>query len=254
DQLDAITIRYFRRRFPDCARAATRLATVSEYSREDIANICRIPSENISVISNAARDVFTPLPPDRQAAIRSLRTGGAPYFVFVGVIQPRKNLTTVLQAFDRFKQDHGTPHKLVIAGRHGWRYGDVTTVLEAMTHKADVVFTGYLSDEELASTVGAATALTMVPHFEGFGIPILEAMACGTPVITSNVTSLPEVAGDAALFVPPTDIHALASAMSRITHEPTLAHDLSVRGLARSRTYSWDRSADQLWDLAMSAR
>ena len=105
----------------------------------------------------------------------------------------------------------------------------------------------------LASTVASAAALTMVPHFEGFGIPILEAMACGTPVITSNVTSLPEVAGDAALFVAPTDVLALSSAMARIANEPELAHDLSVRGLARSRSYSWDRSADQLWELVMSA-
>jgi glycosyltransferase involved in cell wall biosynthesis len=258
DQVDAVTAWWYRNRFPQFARRATRLATVSAFSRDDIATRYQIPATQISVIPNAARSVFRPIPAEQQMAVRASITGGAPYFVFVGVIQPRKNLPTLLRAFDRFKQVHALPHKLVIAGRKGWKTDEVDTLLKQLPSSSDVIFTGYLSDADLAGVVASASALTMVPHFEGFGIPIIEAMACGTPVVTSTVTSLPEVTGGAAILVDPNNVDTLSDALAHIATDNTLAADLSVRGLARSHQYSWDDSAKRLWTLveedAISAR
>lgn len=253
DQVDPVTAWWYRRRFPQFARRATRLATVSEFSRDDIATRYHLPATQISVIPNAARSVFRPISAEQQTAVRASITAGAPYFVFVGVIQPRKNLPALLQAFDRFKQRHDLPHKLVIAGRKGWKTEAVDTLLRQLPSASDVIFTGYLSDADLAGVVASATALTMVPHFEGFGIPIIEAMACGTPVVTSTVTSLPEVTGGAAVLVAPNDVDGLADALARIATDNTLAADLSGRGLARSQQYSWDDSAQRLWTLIEEA-
>lgn len=251
-QVDRLTAWWYRKRFPQFAAKATRLATVSEFSRSDIATQYRIPADKISVIPNASRDVFQPIPVERQQQTQQRITGGAPYFVFVGVIQPRKNLPSLLKAFDLFKQRQSTPHKLVIAGPRGWKNDEVDRTLAEMKHAADVIFTGYLSDRELGDVVASATALTMVPHFEGFGVPILEAMACGTPVITSTVTSLPEVTNGAALLVEPNDVDSLSAALARIITDPNLAQELSLKGRARSQDYSWDRSAQQLWQLVES--
>lgn len=251
-QVDRLTAWWYRKRFPQFAAKATRLATVSEFSRADIATRYRIPSDRISVIPNACRDVFHSIPVERQQQTQQRITGGAPYFVFVGVIQPRKNLPSLLKAFDLFKQRQSTPHKLVIAGPRGWKNDEVDRTLAEMNHAADVIFTGYLTDTELGDVVASAAALTMVPHFEGFGVPILEAMACGTPVITSTVTSLPEVTNGAALLVEPNDLESLSAALARIIADPNLAQELSLKGRARSQDYSWDRSAQQLWQLVES--
>lgn len=232
---------------PRYAHSAARILTVSEYTRQDICRLYGISPDKIVVACNGAGEHFHPLQADAQQAVRDRYTGGAPYFHFVGAMQPRKNLETLFAAFDLFKSTTDAPHRLLIAGRRAWHYDAALRAWQAMTHREAVVFTGYVPDADLAGINAASAALCYVPYFEGFGIPILEAMRSGAPVICSNVSAMPEVAGDAALLVPPRDITALAAAMEKLWREPALAQSLVVRGFERQALFSWQRATDVCW-------
>jgi glycosyltransferase involved in cell wall biosynthesis len=245
-QLPQRIISYYRRRYRECALAASRLATVSEYSRMDISAQYGVPLSEITVIPNAARDCFRPLHFDKREEIKKIWSNGKPYFVYTGIIQPRKNLSSLFKAFTSFKLQTDSDVKLLIVGAKGWGDPEAMETLQNSPIRADVVFTGYVSDEQLAELVGSALALTFVPHFEGFGIPVLESMQTGVPVICSNTTSLPEVSGGAAITIDPLDIDGIANAMTRIYEDKQLRADLIKRGLDRAKCYSWDQSAEIL--------
>jgi glycosyltransferase involved in cell wall biosynthesis len=247
EDLSRTNAQYYRKFFPLFARKATRIATVSEFSKADIARLYRIPSDKIDVVPNAASDAFKPLPEEEKTKIREQLTGGAPYFLFVGSLHPRKNLKGLFAAFDLFKKKTSSPHKLLIVGeKYRWT-GDMARSFESVERKEDILFSGRLNQSDLARTMGAAEALTFVSLFEGFGIPILEAMQSGTPVITSNVTSMPEVAGGAALLCNPNDTEDVANQMMLIAENPELRKELVEKGLARAKDFSWDKSAEWLW-------
>lgn len=245
-QLPPKLVSYYQRRYRECALASTRLATVSEFSRKDLHEQYGIPLHEITVLHNAARATFREVGEPVQSQTRAKWSSGSQYFVYTGIIQPRKNLASLFKAFEKFKERSNSDVKLLVVGARGW--GDPTAmgVLQGMHYSKDVVFTGYVSDEKLARIIGSALALTFVPHFEGFGIPVLEAMQCGTPVICSNVTSLPEVSGGAAIEVGPTDIGAIADAMISISENPALRSDLAQRGIDQARKFSWQDSAVKL--------
>jgi len=179
--------------------------------------------------------------------------------LFVGALQPRKNLGNLLRAFDAFKAADDpavAAAQLLIVGRKAWRAGPILEVYQRMRHKAAVHFTGRVADSELASLYSAARATVYVPYFEGFGIPIVEAQASGCPVLTSAVSSMPEVAGPGgALLVDPYNVEAIVAGLTRLWHEPALRSELVARGHANLSRFSWAESAEVLWkSIEMAAR
>ncbi len=233
---------------PRYLRRADRIVTVSEFSKQDILSHFSIEPAKIKVACNGVRDGFQPLPADEQAAVRAQYAAGQPYFFYIGSVHPRKNVHRLIAAFDQFKKNTAAPVKLLIGGRFAWQTGAVKTAFEAAQHQQDIHFLGYISDVELTRLTGAALALTYVSLFEGFGVPILEAMHCHTPVITSNTSSMPEVAGDAALLVNPTDVADIAAAMQRLYEDEALRNELIIKGNLQKTQFSWRKATDVIWE------
>jgi len=167
--------------------------------------------------------------------------------LFVGSLHPRKNLTNLFKAFDEFKNNNNTDIKLLLVGASKWWTDDIKSTFDNMTHKKDVVICGRLSTEELRKVLGSALALTYVSYFEGFGIPIVEAFYSGVSVITSNCTSMPEVAGDAALIVDPFKTEEIADAMRKIAFDTKLREQLIEKGNERAKLFSWQKTSEKLW-------
>lgn len=237
---------YYKFYFPKYAAAASRIATVSEYSANDIAGRYKVDPSKIDVVYNGVSSEFKPLSQNDITATRNRFTSGAPYFVYAGALQPRKNIDGLLKAFEHFKKSGDFPHKLVLVGEKRWWGGQAAVTFEEMTFQNDVIFTGRLNGADLNCALSASTALVYVSLFEGFGIPILEAMAAETPVITSGITSMPEVAGDAALKVSPFDPGNIAEAMKSVAVDGELRNDLIHKGKSRKNVFTWDRTAGLL--------
>ncbi len=234
--------------FPRYARRATRLATVSEYSRSDIAATYGVSAEKIGVVYNGSHCNYRPLSDEEQRQVRQQHTDGAPYFIFVSTIHKRKNLGRLLQAFDRFKDTDRSDMRLLVVGSRQYWKGELEETYNAMRHADKVQFFGHVEPTLLASLLSSAVALVYPSLFEGFGIPILEAFYAETAVITSNVTSMPEVAGEAALLIDPLDVGAIADAMRKVATDNTLRQDLIERGRKQRTLFSWQRTARLLWE------
>ena len=239
--------KYYRHFFPLFALKATRIATVSQFSKEDIIHQYHIPADKIDVVYDGSSEVYSPLNEQEIKEVRNKYTGGAPYFVFIGSLHPRKNLVNLFYAFDEFKNQKPSDVKLAIVGEKKWWTKEIGKAFNNMDHSGDVVFCGRQKLNELRNILAAALALTYVSYFEGFGIPIVEAFRCNVPVITSNVTSMPEVAGDAALLVDPFSPASISKAMWKIYEDPGLRQDLIRKGIERSNEFSWQKTADCLW-------
>lgn len=242
-----LSARYYNYFFPKYAREATRIATVSEYSKQDIAKTYGVNSSKIDVVYNGINEFFQPLDNTHKNQVKQKWTQGQDYFVYVGSLHPRKNIPNLIKGFDAFKRN-GSPLKLVLAGPLFWGKEDIDAALNASAYKNDVIFTGRLNNEELNAVMASALAMTMVPRYEGFGIPVIEAMQAGVPVIYSNVSSLPEVAGDAGLSVNQNDPSDIARAMAKMADDETLRHNCIEKGFIQKQKFSWDRSAQLLWE------
>lgn len=240
--------RYLRKWFPRFAQKASRIVTVSHYSKKDLIKKYLIAPDKIDVVWNGAADFFRPVSDAKQKAVRAKLTGGFPFFIYIGALHPRKNIGRLLQAFERFRKKGGSPVKLLVAGESYWSDRDTQKIYRQMQFKSDVQFTGRLNADALAETLGSALALTYVSYFEGFGIPIAEAFACKVPVITSTLTALPEVAGNAALLVDPYSIDSISGALEKIATNEGLRHELAEAGYKRSTLFTWQKSADGLWN------
>ena len=249
--------KYYHYFVPRFARASARLVAVSEATKADIVKTYGEDPAKISVAYNAPAELFQPQPAAAQHEIRARFSGGRPYFLFVGALQPRKNLGALLRAFDAFKTEGGSSAadaQLLIVGRKAWRAGPIFEAYQQMAHPADVQFTGRVSDADLAGLYAAAHATVYVPYFEGFGIPIVEAQASGCPVLTSSCSSMPEVAGDhGALLVDPLQPAAIAAGLARLWYEPDLRQQLVAAGTANLSRFSWARSAEVLWQAVAEA-
>lgn len=238
---------YYKKYFPRFARKADRIATVSEYSKEDIARNYNVDPDKIDVVYNGANTSFHPLDEKTRLTVRKRISAGIPYFFFIGSLHPRKNLANLFRAYDLFRKSSGHKVMLVIAGAKKWWTSDIKSVYDDLEYKDGIIFTGRLQSKEVNDLLASAIALTYVSYFEGFGIPIVEAFRCGTPVITSNVTSMPEIAGDAALTVDPFKPESIADAMVRIADDESLREQLTAAGLERAGQFTWDESAKRLW-------
>lgn len=248
DDLPFLTRHYYRYFFPKFAAKAARLATVSEYSKQDIMKCYGISGEKIDVVYNGVNDLYRPVTENQKQQIRNRYTGGAPYFIFVGMLHQRKNIANLLRAFEQFKKQKTTPVKLLIVGHRKWWTSEMESVFRSMEHADEVVFTGRQPIEELVQMVASAMAMTYVSYFEGFGVPIVEAMKCGVPVITASLTSMPEVSGDAALIVDPFNVNEIAGAMQQIESDAELRTTLGTKGIARAEAFSWEKTTEKIWN------
>ena len=240
--------KYYHYFFPRFARKADRIATVSEYTKNDICKKYGVKPELIDVVYNGANEKYVPIDDKEKEIIREKHTNGKPYFIFISTIHPRKNLANQLKAFDMFKKQTSSEIKYLIIGEKKWWTEDIRNAFENLQHKQDIIFLGRLDTGDLHKIIGSSLALTYASYFEGFGIPIVEAFYCDIPVITSNVTSMPEVAGNAALLVDPFSVESNSDAMRRIAFEKGLRESLIEKGRERRQMFTWQKSADRLWE------
>jgi glycosyltransferase involved in cell wall biosynthesis len=209
---------------------------------EDIMANHRSESIRIIVIPLAADQRFRPI--SQAEAKPILRKSGVtgPYIFYIGALESRKNLPRLLEAYAKLRQ-WSTRWKLVIAGARGVKFLPVVDMVQRLQLEAHVQFTGYIADKNLPALYAGADLFTFPSLYEGYGLPVLEAMACGTPVVTSNVSSLPEVAGDAAILVDPYKVEEITAAMRQVLEDEVLAAELRAKGLARAQSFSWERTA-----------
>ncbi len=239
--------KYYKYFFPKYAKKADRIATVSEYSKQDIVEQYKVSPDKIDVVFNGANENFVPLSKSEKIKTKKEFSNGASYFIYVGSLHPRKNLVNLIKAYDKFKTENSSSVKLLIVGEKMWNTSEIDEVYNKMKFKDEVIFTGRLNVDKLHKVLASALALTYVSYFEGFGIPIVEAFRCDVPVITSNVTSMPEISGDAALHVDPFSINSIADALKKIDKNEELRNDLIEKGRRRRKDFTWQKSADNLW-------
>ncbi|MBR6292716.1 MAG: glycosyltransferase family 4 protein [Bacteroidales bacterium] len=241
--------RYMTHFFPRFARAASRLATVSEYSRQDIAATYGIDAERIDVVYDGAHSHYRPHSDEEKKATRQRFTYGAPYIIFISTILKRKNLANLLKAFDKVKDSIPTL-KLVVVGSRAWWQDELKKAYDTMRHRDDIIMLGHADPDDLAALLSASEMLVYPSYFEGFGIPILEAMYAETAVVCSRTTSMPEVGGDAALYVDPSSPDDIANAIVQAS-DPATSEAMIARGRTQRTLFSWDRTADLLWQSIM---
>lgn len=224
-------------------RRATRIIAVSEATATALVERLRVDRDRIDVVYNGVDERFVPQDDVTKTAVREKYDLSTPFFLFVGTLEPRKNLVRVIRAWDQIADAIG--QDLVLVGREGWKAEPIFEAARTADHRARIRFIGFVDHGDLPGLMGTADALVYPSLAEGFGIPVAEAMACGTPVITSNVSSLPEVAGTAGLLVNPVDETAIADAMRQLGENETLRFEYAARGIERAKAFSWRRSAEQ---------
>lgn len=227
------------------ARRAAHIITVSEYSRQDVIKTYGIEPERISVTHEAAPPGFTPVT-DETELRRIRRTYGIErdYILALGSIQPRKNLVRLINAYSSlWKERENAIPQLVIAGKRGWLEGETMRAAQLSAAAPDIRFIGYVAEADLPALFSGAMCFAYPSYFEGFGLPVLEAMQCGTPVIAGNQTSLPEVAGDAAVLVDPFEETGIADALRSLIENPDRRADLRIKGIERAKNFSWQQTA-----------
>jgi glycosyltransferase involved in cell wall biosynthesis len=241
--------KFFRCYFPRYAHKAKRIATVSQYSKQDLIKRYHVENEKIDVIYNGVNESYLPLTKEKILSVRENLTNGTPYYIYIGALRPRKNLKTLFGAFDAYRKENpNATEKLVIVGNCRWYGKEMKKAYETMEYRNQVIFTGSLEPERLRMILGSALALTYVSYFEGFGIPIIEAFRAGVPVITSNITSMPEIAGNAALLIDPFNQDSITKAMQKVATDEILREKLIEKGHQRQQLYSWDITAELLWN------
>ncbi len=239
--------KYYNYYFPRFAQKAQRIATVSEYSKQDISKVFGIAPDKIDVVYNGINEKYGPTTLAEKEAARQKFSHGKPFFLFVGTLLKRKNIARLLLGFDRFKQQQESDVQLLVVGNKKWWTADMEEAYKGMNYASSVTFLNYLQPNDLQSVMGAALAKTFVPLFEGFGIPIIEAMRCELPVMTSDASATKEVAQDACLLVNPYEVGEIANGMSRLYNEPALRQGLIEKGKRRCQDFSWDLTASRLW-------
>ena len=235
---------YLNATMPLYCRRAGHIIAISECTKRDLVVAYGIPAEKVTVIYEAASLRFRPQSADAIASARVRLGLPERYVLFVGTIEPRKNLTRLLHAYETVALE-GSSDALVIVGRAGWLYGDFFAALETSPIRDRVILPGFVPDEDLPAVYGGAQALVLPSLYEGFGLPVLEAMACGTPVVCSSTSALGEVSGDAALHVDPGETFSIVAALRTLLGDDGLQEDLRLRGRHRAAEFSWTGVAAQ---------
>jgi glycosyltransferase involved in cell wall biosynthesis len=227
-------------------RAATSIVTVSNSARSDLRQQHGVSEGRVSVVYEAAHARFRPIA-DCTRLDEVRRRYGLPqrFVLYVGTIEPRKNLPRLVKAFAAARA-RGIPHELVCAGPYGWSSRDLTDVIDRAGVRPQVHFTGYVPVDDLPAIYNLAEIFAFPSMYEGFGLPVVEAMACGTPVVTSNTSSLAEIASGSAETVDPYNVDALAASFVRLANDAARRRELSERGIARARQFSWTRTAREM--------
>lgn len=240
---------YYNTFFPQFAKKAAKIITISEFSKQDIAKNYRIDPEKIMVAYNGVEQGPLFFSENALQTTKDKYSKGKSYFVFVGALYPRKNLENQLKAFDVFKKKTEADIKFLVVGQSYPESESIFEVYRNLEYKSEVIFTGRIeSREEVDKLLAGALACSYVSNFEGFGLPVLEAMRAGTAVITSNTSALPEVAGDAALLVNPGSIEEIASAYEKIYSNASLRNSLIEKGKIQIKKFSWDKTAEKVWE------
>jgi glycosyltransferase involved in cell wall biosynthesis len=231
---------------PRSVRKADLVLGDSESTRQDVIELLGIDGDRVEVVYPGVDGAFRVIDDQHHlAAVKQLYGLDCPFILNVGTLEPRKNLVTLLDAYAALRR-RGLEHKLVIAGGRGWLYDGVFRRLEELSLEQDVIFLGYVAEEHLPALYSLADLLVFPSLYEGFGLPPLEAMACGTPVITSDSSSLPEVVGKAGLMVPARDADALAEAIATVLADSVLREDLVKQGLSWAAQFTWRAAGEKL--------
>ena len=236
---------YMRLMIRLAVRSADRVIAASLQTRYDLVSRLHVPPEKIAVIHEGLDARFERVTdPVRLTEIRRRYGLREPYILFVGNLEPRKNLVRLIEAFSRLKTRDAFPHQLVLAGKRGWLFRPIFESVERLGLGQEVVFTGYVPPEDLPALYASADLFAFPSLYEGFGLPVLEAMACGTPVITARTGSLPEVAGEAAWYVDPWDVEALTEGLAQLLKDVETRTELAARGALQAKRFSWANTAD----------
>lgn len=239
----------YQKRFPVYAKRSSKIITVSNFSKQDIVKTYNIEESKIDVVYNAVSANFSTLPEEEKIETRKKYSGGKEYFIYVGSLHERKNIHGLLKAFSLFKEKSGSDMKLLLVGEKMWATAPISENLQK-----DVVFLGRLSDNNLGKVLASAYALTYFSFYEGFGIPLIEAMNCGVPVLCSNTTSLPEVGADACLLANPESLEEMSGLMSKILEDKDLRSSLIEKGFRRAKDFSWEESAENFMKIIESVK
>lgn len=246
---DRSRVLLWRLQYKYVRRKAELFLAISEFTKSEMGEVLGIPGEKIRVVPMACPEDMAPV--EDAAALLELRSKyGLPekFILFVGNNNPRKNLERTIRAFDMMKERTCLPHKLVIAGEQGWKF-DRDRALEGVRHTGEVIFTGFVPDEELPALYTAAELFVFPTLYEGFGMPVIEAQKCGTPVVTSNASAMPEVAGDSAELVDPRDEESICAGMLRVLEDKNRSEELVRKGFKNAGRFSWKKSARMLNDI-----
>jgi len=230
----------------EAIKYADSIIAISEHTKKDIVNYLGAPPELITVTQLAASGDYHEVT-DASELKRARQRYNLPenYLLFVGSLEPRKNVKTLLESYSRLKESFKKEFPLVIAGGRGWLNSDIPELVKTLGVEDRVVFAGYIDRGDIAAVYSGATVFVFPSLYEGFGLPILEAMGCGTPVITSNVSSMPEVAGDAAVLVSPTDAASLTAALEEVLGDESKRAGMKKKGFVQARRFSWERCAKE---------
>lgn len=242
-----LTRKHYQYFFSRFAKKAKQIATVSEYTKNDLKKIYQIENKKIDVVYCGARPEFKPLNKEDQLKVKQEIANGNEYFIYVGSIQARKNLSTLIKAFNLFKKKTGSDTHLIIAGALKWGSKNLKLTFKESPYKKEIHILGRVESDDLVKIVASSKALTLISKLEGFGIPILEAYFCDVPVITSNISSMPEVAGNGALLVNPNSTESVANAMVQINEDDELRNKLIKNARIQRQKFAWEKTAKLLW-------
>ncbi|YAI81845.1 MAG: glycosyltransferase family 4 protein [cyanobacterium endosymbiont of Rhopalodia sterrenbergii] len=234
-------------RIKRCLTWTDLIITFSESTKQDIIEYLNINPDIIRTIYEASRYSSNEIKPDQVELLKNSinYNFSIPYLLFVSTLEPRKNVITLIKAFDYLKEQHKIPHNLILIGQKGWKYQSIFEAIKNSKYQQSIYYLNYLSNESLAFFYSQTEAFIYPSFYEGFGLPVLEAMTLGSPVITSNTSSLPEIAGDAALLINPNDFLELAEAILKVISDSQLRKELTKKGKERAKLFSWEKTAQE---------